>query len=105
MKNDVFLHRLRERGLNFVGEEKNGERGAGSGALSGKSFVFTGELSSMKRSEAEARVRALGGTATATVSSRTDYLVAGEGGGSKLRKARELGVSVIDEEAFLRMLE
>ena len=81
-----------------------GEGGGGSGALSGKSFVFTGELSSMKRSEAEARVRALGGTAAATVSSKTDYLVAGEGGGSKLRKARELGVSVIDEEAFLRML-
>ena len=58
----------------------------------------------MKRSEAEARVRALGGTAAAAVSSRTGYLVAGTGGGSKLRKARELGVSVIDEEAFLRML-
>ena len=99
--NRDLLRRLRERGLNFVGEEKGG---GGSGALSGKSFVFTGELSSMKRSEAEARVRALGGTASAAVNSRTDYLVAGEGGGSKLRKARELGVSVIDEEAFLRML-
>ena len=58
----------------------------------------------MKRSEAEARVRALGGTAAAAVSSRTGCVVAGTGGGSKLRKARELGVSVIDEEAFLRML-
>ena len=104
MKNDVFLRRLRERGLDFVGDEK--ERGEEeSGALSGKSFVFTGELSSMKRSEAEARVRALGGTAAAAVSSRTGCVVAGTGGGSKLRKARELGVSVIDEEAFLRMLE
>lgn len=102
--NRDLLRRLRERGLNFVGEEKeNG--GAGSGVLAGKSFVFTGELSSMKRSEAEARVRALGGTASAAVSSRTGFLVAGEGGGSKLRKARELGVTVIDEEAFLGMLE
>lgn len=98
--NRDLLRRLREKGLNFAGEARKGE-----GAFSGKSFVFTGELSSMKRSEAEARVRALGGTATGSVSARTGCVVAGAKGGSKLKKARELGVPVIDERAFLDMLE
>lgn len=99
--NRELLRRLQEKGLNFIGKKKVQDS---DGPLTGKSFVFTGELSSMKRSEAEARVRALGGTASGSVSSRTGCVVAGTGGGSKLKKARELGVPVIDEDEFLKML-
>ena len=101
-ENRNLLRRLREKGLNFSGKEKSQ---AGDAPLSGKSFVFTGELSSMKRSEAEARVRTLGGTSAGSVSTKTSYVVAGTGGGSKLKKAQELGVPVIREEEFLKLLE
>ncbi|MBF0570057.1 MAG: NAD-dependent DNA ligase LigA [Candidatus Omnitrophica bacterium] len=75
-----------------------------SGALAGKSFVFTGELSRYARSEAEALVRQLGGVAGSSVTKTTDFVVAGEAAGSKLAKARALGVSVIDEQAFEEMI-
>ena len=58
----------------------------------------------MPREEAEAKIRALGGTAGSSVSKKTSYLVAGESAGSKLEKARELGVQVLNEEEFARML-
>ncbi|PZN02152.1 MAG: DNA ligase (NAD(+)) LigA, partial [Bacillota bacterium] len=72
--------------------------------VAGKTFVFTGGLESMTRDEAEALVEALGGRATSSVSRKTDYVVAGEGAGSKLRRARELGIPVLDEQAFLRLV-
>ena len=100
--NRELLERLRQRGLNFGGEEPAAPAGT---ELAGKSFVFTGELSTMKRAEAEALVKAHGGSAPGGVSSRTSFLVAGEGGGSKLKKAEQLGVPVISEEDFLRMLK
>ncbi|MCR4818095.1 MAG: NAD-dependent DNA ligase LigA [Fretibacterium sp.] len=101
--NRDLLNRLKERGLNFVSQKDFSDvKGEG---LRGKTFVFTGELSSMKRSEAKEKVRALGGSASGSVSSRTSYLVAGDKGGSKLKKAGELGVSIISEEEFLKMLD
>ncbi|EKP94545.1 DNA ligase, NAD-dependent [Thermaerobacter subterraneus DSM 13965] len=72
--------------------------------VAGKTFVFTGGLASMTRDEAQELVEALGGRATGSVSRKTDYVVAGEGAGSKLARARELGIPVLDEAAFLRLV-
>ncbi len=74
------------------------------GALTGKTFVFTGELVNFTRGQAEARVKALGGRASGSVSAKTDYVVAGSDAGSKLDKARKLGVAVLTEEEFQRMI-
>lgn len=68
--------------------------------LEGKTFVFTGALESWTREEAESKVEALGGRATSSVSSKTDYLVAGDNPGSKLDEAKKHGVEMLDEKAF-----
>lgn len=73
--------------------------------LGGKRFVFTGALSSMTREEAAQRVKSLGGSVSASVSSRTDYVVAGENPGSKADKARALGVTTLTEAEFLALVE
>ncbi len=74
------------------------------GAFSGKIVVLTGTLTSLSRAEGKARVRAQGGNPSESVSAKTDYVVAGENAGSKLEKARKLGVTVLDEKEFLKML-
>jgi len=78
---------------------------AGEQPLSGLSFVLTGTLESMSREEAEAALRALGAKTSGSVSRKTSYVVAGSDAGSKLRKANELGVPVLDESALLVMLK
>ncbi len=72
--------------------------------LSGKAFVFTGELETMTREEAKEQVRELGGDAAGSVSGQTDYVVAGPSAGSKLDKAKKLGIKIIDEKEFLKFV-
>jgi DNA ligase (NAD+) len=77
---------------------------AEAGPLAGKSVVVTGTLEGFSRPEAEDAIRAAGGKPAGSVSKKTDYLVAGEAAGSKLAKAQELGVPILDEEGFRRLL-
>ncbi len=72
--------------------------------LTGKTFVLTGTLPTLKRSEAKARILEAGGRVSGSVSRKTDFLVAGEAAGSKLEKARQLGVEIIDEAGLLALL-
>ena len=80
-------------------------RSKGSGPLLGKTFVLTGTLPSMSREEAAAKIEAAGGKVSSSVSKKTTYVLAGSDAGSKLDKAKELGVAVIDEPGFLSLLK
>jgi DNA ligase (NAD+) len=77
----------------------------GNKELEGKTFVLTGKLLSMSRDEAGDLIRARGGTVSGSVSKKTHFVVAGEDAGSKLQKATELGIEVLDEDALLKMLD
>jgi DNA ligase (NAD+) len=80
------------------------EEAADEGPLAGRTVVVTGSLEGFSREEAEDAVRTAGGKPAGSVSKKTDYLVAGPGAGSKLARATELGIPVLDEDAFRRML-
>lgn len=99
-RNLKLIENLKKAGLKFVTEKVRGE-----GLLKGKSFVFTGELVSMTREEAQVMVRRLGGHPTASVSKKTNYVVAGTEPGSKYEKAKKLGVKIITEEKFLKLVK
>ena len=81
------------------------EADAEAGPLEGKTLVVTGTLEGFDRKSAEAAIRAAGGKPAASVSRKTDYLVAGENAGSKLAKAQDLGVEVLDEAGLRALLE
>jgi DNA ligase (NAD+) len=94
-----LVNNLRQAGLQFKGKKK--ERGT---QLSGKTFVLTGTLENHSRDEAKKVIEDAGGRVSGTVSKKTDYVVAGTEAGSKLDKARELGVQVIDEQQMLNLI-
>ncbi len=102
-QNRKLLERLRDEGLRME-EEVTSEADDADLPLEGKVFVLTGLLAEMTRNEAAARIKALGGKVTGSVSSRTNFLVAGEKAGSKLRKAEQLGVEVLDQAGFEELL-
>ena len=77
---------------------------AGAAKLAGKTFVLTGTLSSLDRPQAESKIRALGGKVSSSVSKKTSFVVAGAEAGSKLAKAESLGVKIISEQEFLKMI-
>jgi DNA ligase (NAD+) len=81
-----------------------GEAGAAVQPLAGKTFVLTGALDSMSRTEAKARLESLGGKVASAVSGNTSFLIAGKGPGSKLARAEELGIEILTEEELLKML-
>jgi DNA ligase (NAD+) len=87
-----------------AGVEPQAVEAVGDGPFSGKTFVFTGTLETISRPDAEALVKKLGGKAAASVSSKTDYVVAGPGAGSKLEKAQKLKLTILDEEQFKALL-
>jgi DNA ligase (NAD+) len=98
-RNRNSIKKMLEYGVEvYWGEEKKGP-------LSGKVFVFTGELDCCPRSKAKEMVEELGGQTADTVSKRVHYLVVGKDPGSKLQKAQKLGIRIISEEEFLKMLE
>lgn len=100
---DTVLRKLREAGV--LPDASSAVEEPQSDAFQGKNFVFTGTLETLQRSAAEARVRELGGSAGSSVTKTTTHVVAGAKAGSKLDKARQLGVTILTEQEFLAMLE
>lgn len=97
--NQEVIQELQNAGVHWTREPERGGR-----ALSGKTFVLTGTLKSMAREQAKGRLQTLGARVTTSVSSNSDYLIAGADPGSKLDKAQSLGINILDEEGFLELL-
>ena len=91
--------------LLFAGVKPEQPKTRRSDKLAGKTFVVTGTLENLSRQQAEQAIRQAGGKSSGSVSKKTDFVLAGENPGSKLDKARKLGVEVIDEKQFLKMME
>jgi DNA ligase (NAD+) len=99
----ALIEKLKEKGLRL--EQDASERRATGGVLKGKTFVLTGTLPNLTREEAAAMIKSVGGKVTNSVSKKTDYVVAGESPGSKLAKAEELDVEILDENSLRTLLQ
>jgi DNA ligase (NAD+) len=99
-KNNQVIDQLMDAGVRYQQVRRSKDH-----RLQGRIFVLTGTLSSLTRDQAKARLEDLGARVTGSVSRRTDFVVAGTEPGSKLTQARELGVQVLDEAQFLKMIE
>ena len=99
-KNLQLIEHLRETGLNFEMSESD----VVSNVLENKKFVLTGSLPSLTRKQASELIEKHGGKTSSSVSSNTDFLLAGDSAGSKLNKAQKLGIPILDEEKFLDMI-
>jgi len=99
--NKKIIERLKKAGVQFEDKQR---RVAKQSPFSDKSVVLTGTLSSFTREEAKERIESLGGRVSSSVSSKTDYVVVGVDAGSKLDKAKKLGIATLDEEAFLKLV-
>ena len=100
--NREVIEQLRAAGVRWT---EGTPRRAPDGRIAGKTFVLTGTLPHWTRDEAKDRIEAAGGKVAGSVSKKTDYVVAGSEAGSKLDKARELGIPVIDEARLKTLLE
>lgn len=101
-RNIAFIERLQNAGVNMVSKRRNSEKPQ---IFSGQTFVLTGTLSRYKRDEAARIIESMGGRVSGSVSKKTSFVIAGEEAGSKLVKARQLGVKIINEEEFIKMIE
>ncbi|HTP95744.1 MAG TPA: NAD-dependent DNA ligase LigA, partial [Burkholderiales bacterium] len=101
-RNRAVIEQLRAAGVGWP--ESEPAAGAVAGALAGRTFVLTGTLPGMTRDEARSRIEAAGGKVVASVSKKTDFVVAGADPGSKYDKAQELGVTILDEQGLLARL-
>jgi DNA ligase (NAD+) len=99
--NRQIIERLRLAGVNWP---DSAPAATGTRVLAGKTLVLTGTLPTLKRDQAKALIEAAGGKVSGSVSKKTDFVLAGEDAGTKLENARQLGVMVIDEAAFLKLL-
>ncbi|TET59842.1 MAG: NAD-dependent DNA ligase LigA, partial [Candidatus Stahlbacteria bacterium] len=100
-KNLELIEKLKKFGIRFKSKKQISKKAF----LRGKTFVFTGELDSMTRQEAQSKIRKLGGHPSSSVSKKTDFVVAGRDPGSKYKKAKKLGVKTISEQEFLNMIK
>ena len=100
-RNERFLKKLGEAGVKITYHISH----ITNQKLAGKVFVLTGSLESMSRDEAKEKIRELGGDISETVSKKTSYVVTGSEPGSKYEKAKRLGMQILDEDAFLKLLK
>jgi DNA ligase (NAD+) len=99
--NRAVIDKLRNAGVRTADERRARTKG---GPLEGKTFVLTGGLDAMTREEAGEAIEDAGGKVTSGVSKKTDYVVVGENPGSKYDKAVQLGVTILDEKEFMKLL-